>query len=77
MDDKAGVRPYTDSRQAGADEDLRRYFPELDVPGGLTLADLEAAEQMVFDWEDNGDWRAFGLVLNIFQHLLAASRVAQ
>jgi hypothetical protein len=60
-----------ESRQAGAD-DLSTYFPELRIPAGLTWRDLEVAEQMVFDWENDDDWRAFGLVLRVFEHLRAA-----
>ena len=75
MVDKADCLQLDNGRQAGAD-DLKKYFPELDVPSGLTFVDLEAAEQMVFDWEDGGDHRAFALVLRIFEHLEAARHAA-
>jgi hypothetical protein len=57
---------------------LKIYFPELKVPQGLTWEDLEVAEQMVFDWEENPDsHRAFGLVLRVFEHLTMAVLAAQ
>ena len=73
---KAILLELESSRQAGAD-DLKTYFPELNVPEGLTFADLEAAEQMVFDWEEGSDYRAFGLVLRVFENLSAAVLAAQ
>lgn len=77
MVDKASVLELESSRQAGADDDLRTHFPELNVPQGLTLADLEAAEDMVLEWENNGEYRAFALVLRVFEHLTAAVQAAQ
>jgi hypothetical protein len=56
------------------DNELKRYFPELDAPDGLTLADLESAEQMVFDWEEGRDFRALTLVVRLYEHLKAAAR---
>jgi hypothetical protein len=77
MVDKAESFQLENGRQAGAD-DLKTYFPELNVPDGLTLADLEVAEQMVFSWEENPDsHRAFGLVLKVFEHLTAAILAAR
>jgi hypothetical protein len=64
------------SRQAGAD-DLKTYFPELKVPFGVTWHDLEVAEQMVFDWENGGDYRAFGLAIKIYECLRAAVLAAE
>jgi hypothetical protein len=71
MVDKAGALELERSRQAGAD-DLKTYFPELNVPSGITWHDLEVAEQMVFDWENGGDYRAFGLAIKIYEYLRAA-----
>jgi hypothetical protein len=80
MVDKADLLELDNQRQAGAD-DLKIYFPELNAPEWLTLADLEVAQQMVFDWEDGSEdykprYRAFVLVLKVFEHLDAARRAA-
>jgi hypothetical protein len=80
MVDKADFLKLDNGGQAGAD-DLKIYFPELSVPEGLTLKDLEEAEQMVFDWEDGDEdykprYRAIVLVLKVFEHLMAAVRAA-
>jgi hypothetical protein len=80
MVDKAGLLELERSRQAGVD-DLKTYFPDLSVPEGLTLADLEAAEQMVFDWEDGDEedkprYRAIVLVIKVFEHFMGALRAA-
>jgi hypothetical protein len=77
MVDKADLLELQRSRQAGAD-DLKTYFPELKVPQGLTWDDLEVAEKMVFDWEENPEsHRAFGLVLRVFEHLTMAVLAVQ
>jgi hypothetical protein len=71
MVDKAGLLELELARQAGAD-DLKTYFPELKVPLGVTWHDLEVVERMVFDWEEGGDTRAFGLAIKIYEYLRAA-----
>jgi hypothetical protein len=77
MVDKAGLLELERSRQAGA-RDLKTYFPELNAPEGLTMADLEVAEQMIFDWEEKPEsHRAFGLALRVFEHLEAALHAAR
>jgi hypothetical protein len=76
MVDKARLLELELSRQAGAD-DLKTYFPELKVPFGVTWHDLEVAEQMVFDWENGGDYRAFGLAIKIYECLRAAVLAAE
>ena len=77
MVDKADCLQLDTGGQAGAD-DLKTYFPELNVPDGITWKDLEVAEQMVFDWEEKPEsHRAFGLVLRVFEHLRAAVLAAE
>jgi hypothetical protein len=56
---------------------LKTYFPELKVPYGVTWRDLEIAEQMVFDWENGGDYRAFGLAIKIYEYLRTAVLAAE
>jgi hypothetical protein len=58
-------------------DDLKTYFPELNVPRGITWHDLEVAEQMVFDWEDGSDSRAFGLAIKIYEPLRKAVLAAE
>jgi hypothetical protein len=42
------------------------------------MADLEVAEQMIFDWEEKPEsHRAFGLALRVFEHLEAALHAAR
>jgi hypothetical protein len=53
--------------QAGASANLR-------VPDGLTVADLEAAEDMVYEWHESGDYRAIDVVIKVYEHLTAAAR---
>ena len=76
MVDKADLLEQDWARQAGAD-DLKTYFPELKVPYGVTWHNLEVAEQMVFDWENGGDYRAFGLAIKIYEYLRAAVLAAE
>jgi hypothetical protein len=52
-------------RQAGA-------FPNLPIPEGLTLEDLEVAEDMIMDWCESAENRAVDTVIKLFQHLQAA-----
>ena len=70
---KAGSLKLDSGGQAGADEVLR-YFPDLEIPEGLTLADLEKAEDMVMDWCDGRELRAIVLVSKLFRHLEEARR---
>jgi hypothetical protein len=76
MVDKASLLELERPRQAGEDE-LKTYFPELKVPYGVTWHDLEVAEQMVFDWENGCDYRAFGLAIRIYEYLRAAVLAAE
>ena len=76
MVDKVNLLELERSRQAGAD-DLKTYFPELKVPYGVTWHDLEVAEQMVFEWEEGGDYRAFGLAIKIYEYLRAVVLAAE
>jgi hypothetical protein len=64
MVDKAECHQLDNAGQAGPDDDLKRYFPELDVPAGITFVDLEAVELMIDDWYEKPDaCRPFGLAL--------------
>ena len=56
--------------QAGASANLQ-------IPDGLTLEDLEAAEEMVIEWKESHDYRAIDVVIKIFEHLTAAARARQ
>ena len=56
--------------QAGASANLQ-------IPEGLTVADLEAAEGMILEWHGSGDYRAIDVVIKVYEHLTAAARVRQ
>jgi hypothetical protein len=45
----------------------------LQIPDGLTAEDLEAAEEMVLDWKEEGDYRAIDLVVMVYKYLAGAS----
>jgi hypothetical protein len=74
MVDKAQMEVLNSERQAGAD-DVRRWFPNLRIPGGLTFADLYDAEDMALNWRDEGEPRALELVVTIYERLTAARAV--
>ncbi len=57
-----------ESGQAGASANLQ-------IPDGLTLEDLEAAEGMIIDWKESHDYRAVDVALKVYEHLTAAARV--
>ena len=46
------------------------------MPEGLTYADLRDAEMMVYDWEDDGDYRALDLVIKVYDRLARAIQKA-
>jgi hypothetical protein len=75
MVDKAQNDTLNTDRQAGADE-LERWFPEIAAraPPGITLVDLEAAEQIIYDWRDGGEHRALIAALKVYERL---AQVAQ
>jgi hypothetical protein len=56
--------------QAGASANLQ-------VPNGLTVEDLEAAEGMILEWHESGDYRAIDVVIKVYEHLTARARVRQ
>ena len=58
-------------RQAGED-DWKRLFPKLRISKGLTFADVEAAEDLVYEWDDSGEPRPLQLVVTIYEFLTAA-----
>ena len=78
MVDKAKIDMSSSGRQAGVD-DLTKWFPEIPakVPPGVTLADLEAAEEMICDWRDYGGYRAFDVALKVYEHLATAVQKAK
>jgi hypothetical protein len=71
MVDKAQIDSLNGGRQAGAD-DYRRIFPSFHVPDGLSLGDIEAAEDLVLDWKHSGESRAVDLVVKVYERLMAA-----
>jgi hypothetical protein len=74
MVDKAQTNTLNNGRQAGADE-VKRCFPNLRIPAGLTFADLYDVEDLILDWRDEDEPRALELVVTIYGRLMAA-RVA-
>jgi hypothetical protein len=76
MVDKAEFLQIDGGGQAGTD-DLKTYFPELKVPLGVTWQDPEAAEEMIEDWEESPEPRAFGLAIKIYEHLREAVLAAE
>jgi len=71
MVDKAQMSVPNAERQAGAD-DIKRWFPNLRIPDGISFADLYDAEGIVLNWDDEGEPRALELVVTIYEHLTAA-----
>jgi hypothetical protein len=52
--------------QAGASANLQ-------ILDGLTIGDLEAAEDMILEWHESGDYRAVDVVIKVYEHLTAAA----
>lgn len=52
--------------QAGASANLQ-------IPNGLTVEDLEVAEDMLDEWKGSGDYRAIDVLIKIYEHLRGAA----
>jgi hypothetical protein len=49
----------------------------LQIPDGLTAEDLEAAEDMVLRWKEDGHYRAIDLVVTVYKYLTEVGRARQ
>ncbi len=49
----------------------------LQIPDGLTVKDLEIAEDMVLEWHESGDYRAIDVVIKVYKSLAEAAHAQQ
>lgn len=66
--------PIADDNQAGAGGalPLRAWFPDVEVPAGLTLEDLARAASLVREWEHDDEWSGIPVVVRIYRELRSA-----
>lgn len=68
--------PIADDNQAGPEGatalPLRAWFPDIEVPAGLTLEDLARAARLVRGWEHDDEWSGIPVVVRIYRELRSA-----
>jgi hypothetical protein len=53
---------------------LREWFPDVDVPEGLTLDDLWRAAALVREWQHDDDWSGLAVTAAVYRVLRSAEK---